>query len=245
MNSKHFFTFLLLVTVLSGNTLYAQKYKILVFSKTGGYHHLSIPSGIAAIQKLGADHKFGVDLTTDSTQFTADNLKKYAAVVFLSTSGNIMAEEGKRAFEQYIQAGGGFVGIHAASTTSYDWPWYGKLVGGYFTDHPEQVVATMHIVNRKSLATKHLPATWTKKDEWYNFRDLNPDNKVLIELDETTYKGGTNGAHHPLAWYHDFDGGRSFYTGLGHEADAYSDPMFLKHLLGGIQYAIGQKPMEK
>jgi len=235
---------LVIMALLLSTALYAQKRKVLIFSKTAGYHHQSIPAGIAAIQKLGAENNFGVDSTTDSTQFTVANLKQYAAVIFLSTTGNVLSDEEQGAFEQYIRSGGGFVGVHAATDTEYGWPWYGKLVGAYFLKHPEQQMATLHIIDRKSIATRHLPETWTRKDEWYNFKDINPDIKVLIELDESTYKGGLNGIHHPIAWYHNYDGGRSFYTGLGHVEESYSDPLYLKHLLGGIQYAMGQKRME-
>jgi type 1 glutamine amidotransferase len=223
---------------------YAQKTKILVFSKTAGYHHASIDQGIAALQKLGEENSFSIDATTDSTRFTPANLKQYAAVVFLSTSGNVLNPEQQQAFEKYIQSGGGFVGVHSATDTEYDWPWYGKLVGAYFVKHPEQQVATLQVVDRKSIATKHLPKSWSRKDEWYNYRDIQPDLKVLIKLNERSYKGGSNGDNHPIAWYHNYDGGRAFYTGLGHVAESYTDPLFLRHLLGGVQYATGQKKME-
>jgi len=235
---------LVVVALLFSNALYAQKKKVLVFSKTSGFYHKSIPLGIAAIQKLGAENKFDVDSTTDSTRFTTANLKQYAAVIFLSTTGNVLSDEEQKSFEQYIQSGGGFVGVHAATDTEYDWPWYGKLVGAYFLKHPEQQVATLKVINRKTIATRDLPAIWSRKDEWYNFKDINPDIKVLIEIDESTYKGGVNGTHHPMAWYHNYDGGRAFYTELGHVDESYSDPLYLKHLLGGIQYAMGRKAME-
>lgn len=236
-------TLLVFFMVLCGISASAQKYKILVFTKTSGYHHQSIATAIPAIEKLGAENGFAVDATTDSTKFTSDNLKQYAAVVFLSTTGNVLGDAEQKAFEHYIEGGGGFVGVHAATDTEYDWPWYGKLVGAYFLKHPEQQVATLKIINRKTIATRHLPATWSRKDEWYNFKDVNPELKVLIEIDESTYKGGVNGAHHPMAWYHNYDGGRAFYTELGHTDESYSDPLYLKHLLGGIQYAMGQKRM--
>lgn len=238
------FSLFLILCVFSVQLVSAQKYKILVFSKTAGFHHESIAVGIPAIQKLGAENGFAVDVTLDSTQFTPDNLKQYAAVVFLNTTGNVLSETQQTAFEHYIQGGGGFVGVHSATDTEYDWPWYGKLVGAYFLKHPEQQEATLRIADRKSIATRHLPATWTRKDEWYNFKAINPDLKVLITLDESTYKGGSNGDFHPMAWYHDYDGGRAFYTGLGHVDASYTDPLFLRHLLGGIQYAAGQKHMK-
>lgn len=244
MKLKYFSSLLLLTVLLLSNGLYAQKNKVLVFAKTAGFHHQSIRVGLPALIKLGAENKFAVDTTTDASVFNAANLKKYKAVVFLNTTGDVLNAQQQGAFEQYIKAGGGFVGVHAATDTEYEWPWYGKLVGAYFVKHPEQQTATLHIVNRKTIATKHLPETWTRKDEWYNFKDINPDIKVLITLDESTYKGGTNGPDHPIAWYHNYDGGRSFYTGLGHVDASYADPLFLKHLLGGIQYAMGQKAME-
>jgi len=226
------------------STAIAQNKKILVFSKTAGFYHQSIPAGIAALQKLAVENKFVADTTKDATIFTAANLKQYAAVVFLSTTGDVLNDEQQKAFEGYIQAGGGFVGIHAATDTEYGWPWYGKLVGAYFLKHPEQQMATLQVVDRKSIATRHLPATWARKDEWYNFKDIQPDLHVLIKLDESTYKGGSNGTDHPMAWYHNYDGGRAFYTGLGHVDASYTDPLFLKHLLGGLQYAMGIKRMK-
>lgn len=237
-------TVVILTVLLFTHTAYAQKYKVLVFAKTAGYHHESISVGLPAIQKLGAENKFLVDTTTNAEVFNAANLKQYAAIVFLSTTGDLLNEEQQVAFEQYIKNGGGFVGVHAAADAEYGWPWYGKLVGAYFISHPKQQTAMLKITDPKSIATKHLPDTWTRKDEWYNYKDIQPDLHVLINLDETSYTGGINGASHPIAWYHNFEGGRSFYTGLGHVDGSYTDPLFLKHLLGGIQYAMGQKRME-
>jgi type 1 glutamine amidotransferase len=235
----------LLLTLLSiGKPSFARKKKILVFAKTAGYHHNSIATGLPALIKLGKENRFQVDTTTDASNFTPGNLKKYAAVVFLSTTGDVLNDEQQKAFEQYIQAGNGFVGIHAATDTEYGWPWYGKLAGAYFLSHPAQQEAVLNVVNPNTIATKHLPLQWKRKDEWYSFKDIQPDLKVLITIDETTYKGGKNGANHPMAWYHNYDGGRSFYTELGHVDASYSDPLFLKHILGGINYAIGRKRME-
>lgn len=242
MKVKYLFSSILIVAAfLFCTPTQAKSYKILVFAKTAGFHHESILVGLPAIQKLGGDNNFAVDTTTNSALFTTDNLKQYAAVVFLSTTGDVLNDAQQTAFEQYIKGGGGFVGIHAATDTEYGWPWYGQLVGAYFVSHPAQQEATLNIVDRKTIATKHLPVNWTRKDEWYNFKEIQPDLHVLIKLDESTYKGGINGDNHPMAWYHDFDGGRSFYTGLGHVDASYTDPLFLKHLLGGIQYAMGQK----
>ncbi|NCI51040.1 ThuA domain-containing protein [Sediminibacterium roseum] len=212
--------------------------RILVYSKTKGYHHASIPAGIAAIQKLGAENRFAVDTTTDSTFFTKRTLKKYAAVVFMSTTGNVLTDDQQAAFEKYIRGGGGFVGIHAATDTEYDWPWYNKLVGAYFKSHPKQQKAIIQVVDSTHISTRHLPQKWERFDEWYNFKSLQNGLHVLLTIDEKSYTGGENGDVHPMAWYHDFDGGRSFYTELGHTDESFSDPLYLRHLLGGIRYAM-------
>ena len=145
------------------------------------------------------------------------------------------------AFQRFIRKGKGFVGVHAATDTEYQWPWFNQLVGAYFKSHPKQQDAVLQIVDHEHPATKHLPATWKRWDEWYNFKSIQPGLKVLINLDESSYTGGENGAQHPISWYHSFDGGRAFYTGLGHTHESYADPLFLQHLLGGINYAIGKK----
>jgi len=214
--------------------------RVLVFSKTAGFRHSAIPNGIAAIQKLGSENGFDVDTTENTSYFNDDSLKKYSAVIFLNTTGNVFDNSQEIAFERYIQAGGGFVGVHSATDTEYDWGWYGRLVGGYFNGHPEPQQAKFIIKDRSFPATEHFKDTvWQHTDELYNFKKLNPDVKVLITIDESTYKGGTNGAFHPMSWYHDYDGGRSFYTELGHVEECYTDEVYLKHLLGGINYAIG------
>ncbi len=214
--------------------------KVLVFTKTGGYHHASIPVGIKAIQDLGAKNGFEVDTTTDETKFNEDNLKKYASLIFLSSTGELLSGNQEIALERYMQAGGGFVGIHAAADAEYDWSWYTQMVGASFLSHPDQQVATLVINDKTHPSTDSLPATWSRKDEWYNFRNINKDIKVLISIDEKSYNGGKNGDNHPMAWYHAFDGGRVFYTELGHTDESYADPLYLKHILGGIQYAMGE-----
>jgi type 1 glutamine amidotransferase len=236
-------TFTLFILCLVHTYASAKKQSVLVFAKTSGFHHESIAVGLPALIKLGAENNFSVDTTTDATKFTAENLKKYDAVIFLSTTGDVLNDEQQTVFQKYIEAGHGFVGIHAATDTEYDWPWYGKLVGAWFINHPAQQVATLNIVNPNTIATRHLPAVWKRKDEWYSFKNIAPDLNVLITIDEKSYEGGKNGDNHPMAWYHDYDGGRSFYTELGHVDESYTDPLFLKHILGGIQYAIGTKKM--
>jgi cytochrome c len=216
--------------------------RVLVFSKTKGYYHESIPDGVAAVQKLGAENGFRVDTTKDASQFSADNLKRYKAIIFLSTTLDVLNEDQQKAMEGYIQGGGGFVGVHAAADTEYDWPWYNKLVGAYFKSHPNNPnvrKATINVIDKQHPATEGLPEQWERSDEWYNYKDINPDLKVLAKLDEKSYEGGENGDNHPIIWYHEYDGGRAFYTGGGHTKESFADPVFMKHLLGGIEYAMG------
>lgn len=234
---------LLLVAIalltLIGCSTRSGKPRILVFSKTAGFRHSSIADGKAALQKLGAENGFLVDTTEDAGYFNEDSLKNYSAVVFLHSTGNLLDNYQEADFERYIQAGGAFVGIHAASDAEYDWGWYGRLVGGYFESHPEQQEAVLNVVDKTHASTSHLPDTWKRKDEWYNFMKLNPDVKVLVTIDEKSYKGGKNGDKHPMAWYHEFDGGRAWYTELGHTEESFKEENYLKHILGGIKYAIG------
>ncbi|MBT8204945.1 MAG: ThuA domain-containing protein, partial [Eudoraea sp.] len=176
--------------------------KVLVFSKTMGFKHASIPSGLAAIQKLGEENNFLVDTTKNAAVFTDENLQGYSAIIFLSTTGNVLDHNQEAAFERYIQAGGGFVGIHAATDTEYDWNWYGRLVGAYFESHPSGTPEADFIIeDRDFIATKHFGDTvWHRTDELYNFKKINPDVQVLMTVDESTYEGGTNGDYHPMSW---------------------------------------------
>lgn len=217
--------------------------KVLVFSKTAGYYHESIPTGIAAIQELAKENNFEVDTTKNSEFFNDSTLQNYDAVVFLSTTMDVLNEEQEKAFEKYIQSGGGYVGIHAAADTEYDWPWYNKLVGAYFLSHPNDPnvrKATIQVVDSSHISMKGIPQRWEREDEWYNYKNLNPDVNILAKLDESTYEGGENGDNHPIIWYHEYDGGRAFYTGGGHTAESFQDPIFRNHIVGGIKYAIGE-----
>ncbi|MFK7812508.1 MAG: ThuA domain-containing protein [Maribacter sp.] len=218
------------------------KPKVLVFSKTMGFKHASIPAGIAAIQKLGVENGFEVDTTKNGELFNEENLKQYSSIIFLSTTMNVLDARQEAAFERYIQSGGGYVGVHAATDTEYDWGWYNKLVGAQFLSHPAGTPEADFIIKDNSfIATKHFTdSVWHRSDEIYNYKNINPDVNVLMTVDESTYEGGKNGDVHPFAWYHEFDGGRAFYTGAGHTDESFSEALFLKHLLGGIQYAIGE-----
>lgn len=215
--------------------------KVLVFSKTAGFRHDSIPDGIAALQELGAEHGFDVDDTEDADDFTADNLAQYQAVVFLSTTGDVLNEDQQTAFEGYVEEGGGYVGIHAAADTEYDWPFYGGLVGAYFESHPHIQSATVNVEDHDHPATGHLDPTWERTDEWYNY-GTNPRSqaKVLATLDESSYEGGNMGEDHPIAWCQPYEGGRAFYTGGGHTKESFAEEAFRQHLVGGIQYATGE-----
>ncbi len=231
----------LIVVTACGPAEPAGPARVLVFSKTAGYRHESIEAGKKALLAMGAANGFLVDTTEDAARITEDSLKQYAAVLFLSPTGNVLERAQEVDLQRYIQAGGGYVGIHAASDAEYEWHWYGRLVGGYFVSHPATQPATLRVVDSKDESTAHLPAEWKRTDEWYNFKALQPDLHVLVEIDESSYTGGTNGAKHPMSWYHDFEGGRAWYTELGHTVESYSDSLFLKHVLGGIRYAIGKR----
>jgi type 1 glutamine amidotransferase len=213
--------------------------RILVFSRTAGFRHDSIEPGIAALRSLGAANHFEVDATEEAGQFTAANLSRYKAVVFLSTTGDVLNGEQQAAFMAYIRTGGGFVGIHAAADTEHGWPWYGGLVGAYFASHPALAQARIRVENRDHPSTTTLPDPWNRFDEWYDFQQ-NPRSQgvnVLLNLDEASYPGGQMGNDHPIAWYHEYDGGRAWYTAGGHTDASFSEPAFLEHLLGGIRYA--------
>ncbi len=232
--------FIALIVILFGSSCTKQTPKILVFSKTAKFRHSAIDAGKTAILKLGVENGFQVDTTENADTFKEEKLQQYAAIIFLNTTGDVLDYPQQASLERYIQAGGGFLGVHAATDTEYDWKWYNDLVGAYFNGHPKIQEATLNCLNQTHPATAFLEKTWTKTDEWYNFKSINPDVNVLLTIDETSYEGGTHGtASHPMAWYHEYDGGRAFYTGLGHTKETYQEPLFLQHLLGGIQYAMG------
>ncbi|MBV1853769.1 ThuA domain-containing protein [Catellatospora tritici] len=213
-------------------------YDVLVFSKTAGFRHDSIAVGTQAIRDLGAANSFTVTATEDAAAFTTANLAQYEAVVFLNTTGDVLNDTQQTAFESYIRGGGGYVGVHAAADTEYSWPFYGNLVGAWFASHPAIQQANVKIEDRAKAATAHLPQTWTRTDEWYNYQtNVRSTAKVLATLDESSYTGGGMGADHPHAWCKTIDSGRSFYTGAGHTQESYADPAFRAHLLGGIRYA--------
>ena len=225
--------------------------RILVYSRTTGYRHSSIPAGIEALEKLGWEHGFNVEASEGMHSFRAGRLERYAAIVFLSTSGAVLDEPGRAALRHYMKQGGSWLGIHAASTTEYEWPWFEGLVGAWFDQHPQIQPATLTVEDREHPATEFLGEKWQRNDEWYAFRSNPRDRerwlegvenlKVLLSVDEATYQGGTMGADHPLSWCHEYGGGRSFYTALGHAEETYQDPEFLAHLLGALRW-LGIEP---
>ena len=238
---------------------------VLVFSKTAGFRHTSIDEGIVAIQELGADNDFEVDATEDSAQFTSSNLAQYDAVVFLSTTGDVLTDEQQDAFEDYMQGGGGFVGIHAAADTEYEWPWYGEMIGGYFRNHPPGTpTATVNIEDGDEPSTEGLPADWVRVDEWYNYQspvdpvvngggdDYSPrdsDVHVLATVDESTYDeqdGNATDDDHPISWCSDFDGGHVWYTGMGHTEASFgtAEGNLRSHILGGLETVTGAEPSD-
>jgi type 1 glutamine amidotransferase len=228
----------------------AARFRVLVFSKTTGFRHDSIPVGIATIRRLGHEHRFAVDRTEDEWRFTDRNLARYDAVVFLQTSGEpLVRRDHRRAFQRYIRRGGGFLGIHAASTSFEHWPWYVGLVGAFFRTHaPGTASANVVVEDRRARATRGLPRVWRRVDEWYAFLSNPRDHvHVLATLDERTYVPGdaAMGADHPIAWCHRYSGGRSVYTALGHAVDAYREPLFVAHLLGAIEMAAGDGPFAR
>lgn len=216
--------------------------RILVFSKTAGFRHDSIAAGIDAIKRLGRDNRFEVEAAEDAGAFTNERLASFAAVFFLNTTGDILNDAQQNALQAFIRSGRGFVGIHSAADTEPGWPWYGELVRARFASHPAVQKAAIDVIAADHPSTRMLPRRWERTDEWYNFSSP-PANSVTIlaTLDEGTYSGGAMGSNHPIAWCHEFDGGRVWYTACGHTIESFSEPLFLEHLRGGIEWAAGWK----
>jgi type 1 glutamine amidotransferase len=212
---------------------------VLLFSRTTGYRHDSIPAAIAALTDLGAANGYVAQATEDPAAFTADVLARFRVVVFLMTTGEPLDAAGEAAFEAWMNAGGSWVGVHSAADTGYDWPFYGTLVGAYFKQHPAIQQATVNVEVADHPATAGLPSPWMRTDEWYDFQ-TNPraSATVLITIDESTYSGGAMGADHPLVWSHPTTGGgRAIYTEMGHTMDSWADPLYRQHVVGAIRWA--------
>ena len=221
---------------------------VLIFTKNGkGYVHENIPSSIAAIQKLGTENGFSTDTTTNSALFADENLKKYDAIIFSNTNNDVFdTEEQKVAFMRYIQAGGGFMGIHSASGTERNWKWFKLMLGASFLRHPPFQNFTVHVLDKQHPAVKNLPAQWETNDECYYFKEFNASVKVLLVSDISNIKesGEKNskpevfGNRYPAAWCHEFDGGRIFYTALGHNKEDYSNTTYLAHIIEGLKWVM-------
>ena len=217
---------------------------MLVFSKTAAYRHESIAAGVLAVRELGAQGGFAVDATEDASEFTPENLTRYRAVVFLNSSGDVLNDRQKEAFQAFIRGGGGLAAVHQGVTTLDKWPWYVDLVGGVkFGGHPKIQQATCRCEDRGHPASEDLPDSWSWTDEWYNYvPSPRPNVRVLITVAEDSYQGGTMGKDHPISWYREAEGGRVWCTGFGHTKEGYAQPFLRKHLAGGIRYAAGLEP---
>ncbi|MEX2251141.1 MAG: ThuA domain-containing protein [Acidimicrobiia bacterium] len=214
--------------------------QVLVFHKTAGFRHDSIPAGTEAITALSEEHGFVVTATDDASVFTQSRLADYEVIVFLSTTGDILDASQEQAMENFIQSGNGFVGIHSATDTEYEWAWYGDLVGAYFDGHPAPQPATVHVVEPDHPTMEGLPLEFERFDEWYNFMSLpGAGVMVLATVEETTYEGGTMDELHPITWAQEFDGGRSFYTAMGHTVESFSEPLFRTLVGNAILWAAG------
>lgn len=232
------------VTIEKVNVLEGKK--ILVFTKNGeGFVHDNLAASVAAIEKLGAENGFEVDHSDSSSIFTSPRLDQYDAVVFSNTNNKTFDTlKEKIAFQKYIRKGGGFVGIHSATGSERSWPWYQKLVGGKFLRHPPFQRFSIEVLDKNHPSTYFLPDVWEREDECYFIHKMNPTNHVLlaarlpaiVDTKKEEYPGDTWADLVPLAWHHDFDGGRQWYTALGHAIEHYSDPVFMRHILGGIEW---------
>ena len=209
-------------------------FSVLVITETNGWVHDSIDSGLILIKDIANRNNFNVYYSDDSSVITDNNLKDIKTIIFLNTTQEILTDDEQKVMENFIKSGKGFVGVHAAADTEYDWQWYGKLVGAYFRSHPDVMNAKIFTVDHS--ITDHLDYEWEIEDEWYNFDYTNNNINILLNLDEKSYEGGEHPDYHPITWFHEYDGGRSFYTGLGHTKEVYLDERFIKLLEKGILY---------
>lgn len=242
------------LSVLSAPLL-AEQFNVLVFSKTAGWHHKSINQGVTALEKMAENHHFTLDWQEDANHINSKNLAKFDVVLFLQTTGDVLNDEQQLALEQFIQSGKGFVGVHSASDTEYDWPWYGKLVGRQFKIHPQIQTARLTVLDRTFPGLEYFADSSLWTEEWYEFgEELSPNLNYILSVDESTYDpkvswgdkhGKGMGEFHPIAWYQNYDGGRSFYTGLGHMGVSFNNKAFIEHLYGGIYWAATGKGMTK
>jgi len=215
---------------------------VLVFSKTAGFRHKCIPDGIAMLTKMAAEEGWTAGFTEDSAAFSEDNLARFDVVVFLNTTGDVLDDAQMANLRSHLASGKGFVGIHSATDSEYDDEWYGRMIGAKFARHPQvqENALTVHKdCGHPSIA--HLGDIWTRTDEWYDFREPVASHVTpLLRTATTTYpEGKPPGGDHPIAWFHEFEGGRVFYTGLGHTPESYSEPEFVAHVRAALRWAIG------
>lgn len=243
-----------LMIPLVGGT-FAQK-QILIYTHNGkgpdgkGYVHQNIAASVEALKKICADNGYKAEATDDPSVFTSEKLSKFSCIIFSNTNNEAFySETQKQAFVDYIHRGGGFVGIHSASGSERQWPWFWAMIGGKFVRHPKLQPFTIKVIDKDHPATKFLGDTWAWEDECYFTNQLNPDIHILLAVDLSTvddekkveYPGVTFGNYFPLSWCHEFEGGRQFYTALGHKEEYYKDAKFLAHLLGGIKWALKEE----
>ncbi|WP_269227011.1 ThuA domain-containing protein [Flavobacterium eburneipallidum] len=244
---------LLLLTVFFGfSAVFANpsaKKRILIYTKNGkGYVHKNIASSVEAWKKIGEENNLIVDVSDDPAVMNTENLSKYSCLIFSNTCNAIFdTEQQKQAFVDYIHSGGAFVGIHSASDSEKSWPWYATMVGGRFKRHPAFQSFEIKVIDKNHPATSMLGETWKKEDECYYMNEFNPNIHILLAADMRTvndkekevYPGRTFGDYLPLAWCHEFEGGRVFYTALGHDSKDYTNSVYLEHITGGLLWALG------
>jgi len=242
-------TCLLALCMTLGLSAFAGQPKVLVYTRNGlttagkkGFVHDNIPACVAMLQQLGKDNGFATDVSDDPAVFTDANLKQYKVIVFANTNNKAFeTDDQKAAFQRFIRSGGGFVGIHSACGSERDWPWFWAMLGGTFVRHPKLQPFTIHVVDRQHPSTRHLGPTWQWEDEFYFLKEMPKDLHILLEGDLTQLndpKKDPNEKTRPLAWCHEFEGGRCWYTTLGHKKEHYADPNLQKHILGGILWAM-------
>jgi type 1 glutamine amidotransferase len=222
--------------------------QVLVFSYTTGYRHESIEAGVAAITALARDAGYAVAASEDPDVFAPGGLDGVDALVLLSTTtdpdderSEWLRESGRgEALQAFVRGGGGVVGVHAAADSHPHWGWYVAMIGATFARHPDGTpVGVVRIVDGDHPATRGLPADLQRADEWYYFDDFNPEVRVLATLDPQSI-GEADVNPNPVSWSHEFEGGRVFYTAMGHTEDSFADEAFLDHLAGGLRWALGE-----
>lgn len=247
MIHKRIFAILILQFLLCQSIFAQKQFKALLVTTTRGWHHESLHSGVLAIQQLGIKNHFDVELLQNPGGFNDKYLEQFKVIIFLNTTGDILDSAQEKAMERFIRSGKGFVGIHSASDTEYEWEWYTKLVGRMFYVHPAIQTAKLNIIDTTFPGLQGFANNILWTDEWYEFGpEKTPGLNYILAVDELSYdpkvdwgnkKAVGMGKLHPVAWYHNFDGGRSFYTALGHIPAVFSNQAFLNHLYAGIFWA--------